>query len=194
MWVVVEVELEHHSLFHHVEPQIRAFVTGRYDSSHARLIYEKDNSLNLESLNNLIFYFPPLVTVVVNSRSVLDKGWASLESDYSARLTFLESYKADNGDVIFVLSGFLPAPRPRKIVRLKKHAMLNALVCDVPVEIPAGVTDFVEIYFQNRIYRWSVLRTKDSVVLLAPAGVSLRTDRNYEIHLTGDNEFFLHLL
>ena len=54
MWVVVEVELEKHSLEHHVVPQIRAFATGRYDESHARIIHEKDATLNLDQLNSLI--------------------------------------------------------------------------------------------------------------------------------------------
>lgn len=194
MWVVVEVELEHHSLRHHVEPQIRTFVTGRYDQDHAQLLCERDNSLDFESLRNLIFYFPPIVSVVVNSRAVLNSGWASLETDYSAHLTFLETFKARNGDVIFSITGYLPTPRPKQIIRTKKHVMMNALVCNFPNDVPATVRDNVEICFENRIYEWPVLRTADSVIFLPPAGIDLRTDRNYEIRLVDEDTFFLHLL
>ena len=194
MWVIVEVELEHHSLYHHVEPQIRTFVTGRYDDTHAQLLCDRDRSLDFESLCNLILYFPPIVSVVVNSRSVLNSGWALLESDYSAHLTFLETYKARSGDAIFLLSGYLPMPRPRQIIRLKKHVMMNALVCSFPTDVPATVGDSIGISFDDCVYQWPVLRTADSIILLPPAGVELRTDRNYEIRLIGDDTYFLHLL
>ena len=61
MWAVVEVELEKHSLEHHVVPQVRTFVTGRYDNSHAVLLHRKDSTLNLENLCNLTTYLPPVV-------------------------------------------------------------------------------------------------------------------------------------
>lgn len=35
MWIVVEVELEHHSLDHHVFPQMQVLASGAYDDSHA---------------------------------------------------------------------------------------------------------------------------------------------------------------
>ena len=141
MWAVVEVELENHSLEHHVVPQIRAFATGRYDESHAELLHQRDSTLSLEKLCNLTVYQPPVVSVVVNSRLVLSKGWGVLESDYSARLTFLESFRSEDGDVIVSISGYLPTPRPRRVISLKKHKMLNALVCTRPADVPATIED-----------------------------------------------------
>ena len=113
MWAIVEVEVENHSLDHHVVPQVRTFATGRYDESHAELLHRRDSTLSLEKLRNLTLYQPPVVSVVVNSRLMLDKGWGALESDYSARLTFLESFRSEDGDVIVSISGYLPTPRPR---------------------------------------------------------------------------------
>ena len=69
MWVVVEVELEHHSLMHHVVPQISTFCTGHYAESHAELIHDRDATFDLEHLSNLVAYIPPVVMVVVNSRA-----------------------------------------------------------------------------------------------------------------------------
>ena len=194
MWVVVEVELESHSLNHHVTPQVQTFATGRYDESHARTLNEADETLELDYLYNLIFYSPPLVAVIVNSRSVLEKGWTALEEEYSARLTFVESYRASDGDVVISVSGFLPIRPPKSIVRLKKHPMLNALVCHQPKNFPSMIDEEMCIYIDDRPYRWEVLRTKDTVVLLVPSGFAARHDRNYEVFEVEDGRYVLRQL
>ena len=194
MWAVVEVELESHPLEHHVVPQVQAFVTGRYGESHADLIYEKDPRLNLESLRNLIAYVPPEVLVVVNSRSVLKYGWSVLESDHSAHLTFIESFRSEDDDVVFALSGYIPAPQPSEIISLKKHMMLNALVCAQPMNVPAEIPDEIRLYWLDRPYSWRVLRTMDTVVFLPPGGITVREDRNYEVRQIGEGEFHLREL
>lgn len=194
MWAVVEIELEKHSLEHHVVPQIRTFATGRYDMSHATLLYHKDTTLNFESLCNLMRYFPPVISIVVNSRSVLKDGWDSLESDYSARLTFLESFRAEDGDVVFSISGYLPTAQPNRIIKLKKHRMMNALVCTQPMDIPATIVDEIRMYTDERPHTWPILRTSDTVVFIAPGGFTVRADRNYEVLKIGEGTYQLHEL
>ena len=194
MWAVVEVELDSHPLEHHVLPQVQAFVTGRYGVSHANLIYEKDSGLNLGSLRNLIAYVPPEVLVVVNSRSVLENGWSVLESDHSAHLTFIESFRSQDDDVVFSLSGYIPSPQSSQIISLKKHMMLNALVCAQPMDVPAVIPDEIRLYWRDRPYTWPVLRTKDTVLFLAPRGITVRADRNYEVRQIGEGEFHLQEL
>ena len=191
MWAVVEVELDSHSLKHHVLPQIRAFTTGRYDDSHANLLYSKDSTLSLESLNHLVTFVPPVVSVIVNSRSVLNDGWDILESNHSARLTFLESFRSVDDDIVFSLSGYIPAPRPSQIIGLKKHKMLNALVCIQPLGVPAMIPDKIRIFWRDRPYVWPVLRTKNTVLFLAPGGFNVRADRNYEIRRIGESAYHL---
>lgn len=194
MWVVVEVELESHSLKHHVEPQIQTFSTGRYDESHAKSIYEADTTLNLDYLCNLIFYTPPVIAVIVNSRSVLDKGWHTLEDEYSARLTFVESYRAGDGDIVISISGFLPIRPVQRIVKLKKHPMMNALVCTQPKDFPAVLKKDIHICIDDRPYKWGIIRTKDEVVLLVPSGFTARSDRNYELFEVEDSRYVLRQL
>ena len=194
MWAVVEVELDSHPLQHHVLPQVKAFVTGRYGVSHAKLIYEKDSNLNLENLHNLVTYVPPVIVVVVNSRSVLENGWSVLESHHSARLTFLETFRSKDDDVVFSFSGYIPTPQPSQIVSLKKAKMLNALVCAQPIDVPAVISDEIRMYWRERLYTWRVLRTKDTVLFLTPRGITVREDRNYEARRIGESEFHLQEL
>ena len=194
MWAVVEVELENHSLNHHVIPQIQTFAKGHYDESHADLIHRKDPTLNLGNLRNLTTFYPPIVSVVVNSSSVLDDGWDVLESEYSARLTFFETFRSPDGDVVFSLSGYMPTPRPRSIIGLKKHKMLNALVCNRTHEFSAAIGEEIVLYWRERSYTWEVLRTQDTVVLLPPGGFTVRPDRNYEADRISDRTYQLREL
>ena len=181
MWAVVEVELEQHSLEHHVLPQVRTFATGRYDDSHAMMLHSKDSTLNLEHLCNLTTYVPPIVLVVVNSRSVLENGWAILESDYSARLTFLESFRSEDGDAVVLISGYLPAPPPYRIIKLRKTAMINALTCTQPEDVPADIGGEIWMHWGQRPRRWKVARAKDHVMFFPTDGFTVRADRNYEV-------------
>ncbi len=194
MWAVAEIELEKHSLEHHVIPQVQTFATGRYDRSHATLLHQKDRTLNLESLCNLTTYLPPVVSVVVNSRSVLRDGWDILDSDYSACLTFLESFRAENGDVIFSISGYLPTAQPNRIIKLKKHKMMNALVCTQPKDVPAAIVDEIRMYTGERPHTWPIIRTSDTVVFFAPGGFTVRADRNYEVLKIGEGKYRLYEL
>jgi len=194
MWVVVEVELDKHPLDLHVVPQIQAFTSGRYSESHAALLYDKDPTLDLERLCDLTNHVPPVVSVVVNSRSVLGNGWGVVESEHSAKLTFLESFRADDGDVIVSISGYLPAPESRRIARLRKQQMMNALLCSRPADIPEAIGDVIRLYWGDRPHFWQIIRTKDSVILQAPGGFTVRSDRNYEVIQTDEGRFRLQEL
>lgn len=181
MWVVVEVELEHHSLDHHVFPQMQALSSGVYDSSHAAYMAETSTEIDLEKATNLVTFSPPEVMTLVNSRSVLAKGWEVLESQLHVRLAFLEVYRSNYGDTIFGLSGYTPEIRPERVTGAKKHPMLNALVCGKPNAIPIATSATLEMRFEGRPVYWQVLKTADSAVLLPKPPVTLRKDRNYEI-------------
>ncbi len=194
MWVVVEIELENHSLEHHVLPQVQTFVTGRYDSTHADLLHQKDSTLDLCALKNLIHYIPPKVVVVVNSRTVLKSGWSAIENEHSAHLTYLESFRSEHDDVIVSISGYLPAPVSDRVFRLKKLNMMNSLICVQPETVPASIQNEVQLYVDQRPYTWKVLRAMDSVVFFAPGGFNVSSDRNYEVRRIGENRFQLREL
>lgn len=192
MWIVVEVELDSHPLQSHVIPQVRTFATGNYDSSHADFLHAKDPTLDKDKLRNLTMYHPPTISVVVNSRSVLEDGWDVLELDYSARLTFFESFRARNGDVIFSVSGYLPTPPPAGIIKFKKQEMMNALTCTRPADFPADVIHEVEMQWGGSLRKLTVMRTKDEVLLLPQGGITFRDDRNYEVRRNESQKYELH--
>lgn len=194
MWVVVEVELEHHSLDNHVFPQMQALASGIYDDTHAVYLAGKSQEIDLEKAKDLVAFVPPEVMTLVNSRSVLEKGWEILESDLHVRLTFLEIYRSETGASIFSLSGYTPHVRPERIAGAKAHPMMNALVCRKldAISVPAGT--ILRMDFQGRPIHWQVLKTADSAVLIPKPAVTLRKDRNYEIRRAENGRLVLRLL
>lgn len=181
MWVVVEVELEHHSLDHHVYPQMQALASGNYDTDHAEYLAKSNEEIDLLKVRDLVAYLPPRVMTVVNSRRVLDKGWEILESDLQVNLTFLEVYRSESGNSIYSLSGYTPHINPERIVGVKTHAFMNALFCSKPDAIPVASSDTLRMLFEGVPIDWQVLKTADSAVLIPRRSVLLRKDRNYEI-------------
>ena len=192
MWLVVEVELDRHPLQSHVIPQVRAFATGNYDGSHADLLHTRDRTLDINKLRNLTTYHSPVISVIVNSRSVLEDGWDVLESEHAARLTFIESFRARNGEVIFSISGYLPTPPLAEVMKFRKQEMINALICTRPSDVPAHIIDEIEMYWGDRLRKWPVVRTKDAVLLLSPGGFTFRDDRNYEVRRNDAHKYELH--
>ncbi len=194
MWVVVEVELEHHSLDHHVLPQMTALASGSYDITHADYLVQTCTDIEPERIKDLITYVPPQIMTLVNSRTVLDKGWGILETELQVRLTFLEVYRSSTGDAIFSLSGYTPHIRPDRLAGAKKHRMLNALVCAKPNVIPVSAEGTIRMYFEGRPIHWQVVKTADSAVLIPRPSLTLRSDRNYEILRTENGRLVLRIM
>ena len=194
MWVVVEVELEHHSLDHHVFPQMQALASGAYELAHADYLAQKCSKIDLERAKDLVTYIPPQVMTLVNSRRVLEKGWEILESDLRVRLTFLETYRSEIGDSIFCLSGYIPQIKSERIAGAKTHRMINALVCRNPDSIPVAASATLRMYVEGRPIDWQVLKTADSALLIPRPSFTLRRDRNYEILRAENGNMLLRML
>jgi hypothetical protein len=194
MWAVVEVELEHHSLDHHVFPQMKALSSGEYGGLHADYLAQTRSDIDPGRMKDLVAYVPPEIMLLVNSRTVLGKGWGVLESELQVRLTFLEVYRAPSGDAIFNLSGYAPHIRPERIAGAKKHRMMNALVCANPNLIPVPDEGIIRMYYEGRPIHWQVVATADSALLIPRPTITLRVDRNYEILRNEDGRLVLRLL
>lgn len=193
LWVVIELELEHHSLRHHVRPQLAALATGAYDDSHLDVLMRENPQFNKDKLRDLVVFVPPVVAVIVNCRSVLERGWAELQRDLGVRIIFLEVFRADNDDAIFELSGYIPQVKPDRLATLKKHKMLNALICRSPGALPVNPDGILQIYSDERPVQWKVTLTADRAVLFPHGGVTIRSDRNYDLLRTEDGRLRLKI-
>lgn len=191
MWVVVEVELEHHSLEQHVFPQIRTFTTGSYGEEHAEALLKANSSLEKAAVLRMVQYRQPAVMVLVNSRAVFQRGWGDLSSELGAEVTTLEVYRSLT-DTIFSLEGYLPKVAPRRVTGARKSPMLNGLECAPPPPVPFPRA--FRMLYENRPTEWVSLTTGDRVVLLPRVPFEIDGSRNYEIVVSDDGQHVLRKL
>ncbi len=191
MWVVVEVELIHHSLDHHVMPQMRGLVTGDYNETHAKYLSDLDERLDPDRMLSVVTYKPPAVMVIVNSTQAQQR-WSILHSELGVKLGYLETYRDDTtGDSIFVYEGFHPAVEPSRVAGARKQNMLNALICDKVTDQPLLNREVVQMFFDERPIVWKVVPTVNEIVLIPQQPVDLTDKRNYEIRLDSDGDLLL---
>lgn len=185
LWAVVEVELSSHSLDHHVRPQMETLVSARFETSHADRLAADEPDLDQQHLRDLFSYVPPEFVVVADCPSVKDKGWQELKRDLGAHLTFVETFRTAHDDPAFLVSGFLPEIRPEQIATLRKHQMMNALICRKPGRV-VGVAGRLRAYSGERCLEWRVTFTADAAMLFPPGGVTLNAARRYEMLRSAD--------
>lgn len=177
-WIVVEVELAHHSLEAHVYPQMSVLATGHWDDVHAVQLASACPMMDPHRISELVAYVPPKVVVVVNSRSVLGKGWNRLRTDLGVELMFLEEYQIDGEEPVLLMSGYEPEVRAERLAFAKKDRMLNALMCRPPRFI---ADRRVRLEYEGVLSEWEVIHTVDLTMLLPLARIVLEERRNYEI-------------
>ena len=191
LWVIAEVELEHHSLQHHVRPQIEAFSDTSFSERHVRTLKKNEPQLDSARLKDLVLYSPPEIAVIVNSRSVVDKGWTELEVELDAHLMFIELYKSPSEDVLVTFSGWLPEAQPRLLSTARKVPMLNALKCRRTDLLPIN-DGTLRMRYEERPLDWSCTLLADGAILI-PLGsnVTVKEGRNYEIVRTDEGHIRL---
>lgn len=178
-WMIVEVELAHHSLDGHVRPQIEAFVGGDFEEEPILRLAAEHPDLDAGRLRQLINYKQPGVLVIVDDRHVQAKGWNVLERDCGAHLGFLEVFRSSDDDPAYSYSGYLPQQTREDLTVLRMHPQLNALLPREPTALPAQAE--IRIRFDGRQTSWRVTRTADSVYLLPSEAVPLRRDVIYRL-------------
>ena len=189
-WVVVEVELAHHSLERHVYPQLKCFSTGYYDDAHAEYLRKQNPELSFHSLSRMIKYVAPSVMVLVNSKDVIERGWESLSHELGVRLSFLESYRSPKDRVIFRFDGYLPKVKSARLAGARKHEMINALQCR-PVDYFERLGGDLVIYYNSRPIKWRMFTTADAALLTPCAPFEIDRNRNYDITLSKDGRLEL---
>jgi len=86
-WIVVEVELSHHSFYGHVLPQARRLRLGVYDERHAVYLSRQDASLEAVRLPDMVKGKQPRVLVLANE---IDPEWERELRAYLGRSAFLQ--------------------------------------------------------------------------------------------------------
>lgn len=191
-WIVVEVELSHHSLKGHVIPQVSTLVSGNYGHSHASYISNYIPDVKFDAINELISYSYPDVIVLVDSKKVIDDGWNKLESELGVKLTFLEIFRNQNDDTISMLSGYLPKQNYQDLGIFRKHPLINALVSKTVVKTLRHSGSY-EIDVAGAGYNCKIVKAAGEAMLFFQPSLNLEAGRNYILKKNEMGRLSIHL-
>lgn len=106
-WWVIEVELVGHNLNHHVLPQVRTFVEGRYGSAHIAAMMKADPSLDGDRLGDMVRAKQPDVVVISNRH---DSQWEIALRNEDVHFCVMNIFRSENNRDIFLIGDGLPHP------------------------------------------------------------------------------------
>ena len=158
-WIIVEVELKHHSLGYsyaspmnkasdHIYPQVEVLAQGIYTQEHIDTLATKLN-VNVNTLSKLLLY-PPDVLVIGDDESVIKTqneslNWKRLEEDFdNVHLAFIETYKWEkNGiDSCEIYSGWNISKEDSIKIRMALHNVfpnsLKSLLTGIDLPLDDG--------------------------------------------------------
>jgi hypothetical protein len=162
-WFVIEVELEHHSLSAHVEPQIRRLSSGFYSDSHATRLHDLLPDSSLQDLVRLLRSSQPGVVVIAPE---MRQAWVDALKTFGATLMVLQVFEDDLGNRIFNVDG-------EEVKGLESHVVGTAqrtAAIRTGLSV-SGISDDslgteVDLLFEDEMTRWKVVRTNRDVLLL----------------------------
>jgi len=183
-WAVVEVELEHHPLESHVEPQLRRLVNGEYTLDHAEYLFNQNPGLDRERLRRLIKTCEPEFLVLVPEEST---EWRSTLSNLGVKIGIIKVFADYRGRRLVSQSGDLPKSWGHgELTRLTRVEFLpRAFRVETPSALP--LSDNLTVKYHGFLTTWRVVRTQVSTHILPNRAFDLEIGRTYLLKKNIDN-------
>lgn len=175
-WAVVEVELEHHSLESHVEPQIRRLVNGDYNLGHADYLLSHNPELDRERLRRLVRTSEPEFLVIVPEENFV---WRSTLSNLGVKLGVVKVFADHRGRRVVSQAGDLPRSwEDGELTRLTRVEFLpRAFRVETPSALP--LSDTLTIKFEGYLTSWRVVRALVATHILPNRSFDLGIGRSF---------------
>ena len=160
-WIVVEVELGHHSLNSHVFPQAYTFRNGEYGQRHVNYLIRKLPELDPDKIEFLITYNPPGVLTIVDDEGVFERGWDSLRDVCEIGVAI--PYRNRDNDYSLYYTGWLPKGQIEETTGTWKSAFGYLDVLNPSIIMGVGEEE-VSILVNDRESSWKVRTLRDGIV------------------------------
>ena len=167
-WLVVEVEMAHHSLNGHVIPQVEVFTRGKYGQEHCDYMVGKYDNLNHAALTDMIKGAQPRVLVVVNQAV---PSWIEPIHRLDGLVAVVEVFRSETNQHILRINGDYPPRNDAAVVSYCRlaSAMPRLLQIDSPAALGIASGEQLSIRFDGGLTMWSRLDTLGEV-WLTPSG------------------------
>jgi len=189
-WVVVEVELETHSLQSDVELQVKQFANGEYDEDHARYIHSKLPNLDAARLRMLVLGTLPSILVVV---PIVKPTWAVSLRNHRATFSQVEIFEDDTKQQLLRVNGDNPMAFTNEFVsRLFRDGSSDR---GLRMENPGAIEDLDQIRILVSGYgtTWRVIRSKASIWLMPTSREPLAemSARSFKLMISQSGDYLM---
>lgn len=186
-WYMAEVELEHHSLRHHVHDQIKKMRFGDYGPKHADRLLSKNPTLDRNRLFELVRQQPEILLIVPFAKDT----WINALDRFDTKIASIEMWEDSNGQSLLHLDGALPTDLDDEFISdlVPDPSITRMLRVVNSANIPnEGV---LEIEYLGTFSEWSIFTTK-TAKFLNPSGRSPLEDvrnRIFSLVQCGENSY-----
>jgi hypothetical protein len=162
-WTIVEVELEHHPLMNHVEPQMRRLVSGRYTASHIDFLLNHNPNLDRDRTASLIRAVAPDFAVIVPEEN---SEWRSTLNNLGVKMCVVKIFENYRGRRLVVQSGdTIRAWDEGEVSRLTRGEFLpRSFRVETPSALPPS--DTLTLKYQGFLTSWRVVRAQMATYIL----------------------------
>lgn len=186
-WLVVEIELEHHSLRHHVHEQVKKMRFGYYGEVHAERLFSKNPVLHSDKLRELVRQQPEILLIVPHAKET----WISALNRFDAKIATIEMWEDSNGSSLLHVDGDLPNDISDEFITdlIPDSSITRMLRVVNTANIPNE--GLLEIEFCGTVSEWSIFSTK-TAKFLNPTGRSPLEDiknRVFSLVQCGENSY-----
>lgn len=191
-WIVVEVELAHHSLASHVYPQVAVFRSGEYLPRHAEYLADALPQVDPDRLRWLVAANQPEVLVIVDDAKVLERGWRRLQTDLGARLAVGTPLRSPRLELLLHYEGWLPLSSSI-VSGAEWHALSGLLALDAPAAVVQEDQQEVTLLMNGRLTAWIARELADGPVLFPLDRATIQSMRqgSYAVQRLGESQLEL---
>ena len=176
-WIVVEVELEHHSLSGHVEPQLRRLSSGKYDEQHALALCAANSSLEVSRVTSMVKSNYPGFLVLSTS---YDPRWVTELSNMGVRLAAIKIFMSRTGQRVVAVEGELPRSQEEKIAsRIMFEPIMRGMKVESPGILPDSAT--VDLVYQSYVTTWRIVKAQKATHIFPNGVLDLDSRKKYAI-------------
>lgn len=162
-WLVVEVELAHHSLGGHVLPQIQVLATARYGEDQAAYLASQAHDLDVTKLRVLMRGAQPRVMVIVNG---LPPSWVPALARFDALLASVEVYRSGRNHHVLRIDGDSPGLLLDVVSRCRVDRNIPRLLrVDSPAALDIGQDGRINLDWNGSQTTWVRVQSRDTVWL-----------------------------
>ena len=191
-WLIVEVEMGHHSFNGHVKPQIDKLLSADYGLEEAEYLYEKHaqaGSLDKAKLMQLVMQSQPRVLVIVNQNK---PDWAQHWKKNVVFASFELFRCSDDGNEIFWVNGEYPSIFTEQVSTCAFHRYITRIIrIDRPDALNVRSDRILRLLLNDCVTEWRWIEQGNEVYLTALNRNPLNAKNTYGIYRRNDGQLVL---